>query len=248
MHLYRQKGFTLLELSMVLLITTLFLTTTLAPLGSGGDGKRRARVTVELEQIREAMLGFVMINGYLPCPATETDPADDKYGIEADKCNNDSSTEGYLPWRTLGVKATDPWGLSRSAATDPFDGYWRYRVDRKFSDSMDMFDLDTDQEENIVIVNNDGNLLTSAEERPVAVIYSTGSNLTQDGENATYETKDCGNADGYDPNTSTCSDGDALYQSGSPTGVGTDAAYDDILIWISRPLLFNRMVTVGRLP
>jgi len=35
----------------------------------------------------------------------------------------------------------------------------------------------------------------------------------------------------------------AVYQADVPS-----TAFDDILIWISRPILFNRMVAAGRLP
>ena len=244
-----QRGFTLLELTLVLLIITLALTATLSPLRTMLEGKRRMQAATELERIREAMLGFAMINGYLPCPGTTANPAADDYGLEDASCDTDATAEGYLPWRTLGVKAVDPWGLIRSAEADPFNGYWRYRVDRNFSDSTTPFTLQTTQEDNIMIVDNDNNLLTSATERPVAVIYSTGANRGQDGHNGTYEAAVCGNTGGYNRGTGTaCPNGNPLYQGGDLVGVGAEAAYDDILIWISRPLLFNRMVTAGRLP
>ena len=38
---------------------------------SDGLIKQRARAGVELEGIREALLGFAMINGYLPCSLLE---------------------------------------------------------------------------------------------------------------------------------------------------------------------------------
>ena len=249
-----QQGFTLLELTLVLLIISLTLTITLAPLSALLDGKRHAQAELELEQIREALLGFAMINGYLPCPATAIDPAAADYGQADAACDADADAEGYLPWRTLGVKAVDPWGLTRSAETDPFNGYWRYRVDRDFSEP---FALDTSQKDMIMVENHAGDLLTSDSERPVAVIYSTGANFTPDGQNATYENAICGNPTGYKnkkTGSTACAKksdnhyGTPLYQGGSPVGIGTDTEFDDILIWISRPLLFNRMVSAGQLP
>ena len=247
----RQHGFTLLELTLVLLIVSLALTVTLAPLSAMRDGKLRAQTRAELERIREAVLGFAMINGYLPCPSVETDPASDAYGLANTACDDPAAAEGYLPWRDLGVKAVDPWGLTRSAASEPFNGYWRYRVDRAFSDATMPFDLDTNLKDKIMVADHHGNSLTSPSERPVVVIYSTGANRAQDGRNASYEAASCGNLTGYAPRSGSvaCPDnGNPLYQGGAPVGLGAEAEFDDILIWISRPLLFNRMVSAGRLP
>lgn len=244
-----QKGFTLLELALVLFIITLVLGATLAPLSTLLDGKQRTEAQAELEEIREALIGFAMINGYLPCPTTTADPANANYGLEDATCTADAVAEGFLPWRTLGITEVDPWGLTRSATADPFNGYWRYRVDRNFSNSAVPFTLATTQLENIVVVDNNGNLLTSTGEAPVAIVYSVGPNFNQDGQNGTYEASTCGNANGYDPGAGTaCPNGNPMYQGGDAIGVGTDATYDDVVIWISRPLLFNRMVTAGRLP
>ena len=94
-----------------------------------------------------------------------------------------------------------------------------------------------------------GVLLTAPTETPVAIVYSTGANLAQDGENTPFERAPCGNASGYDPGAGTaCPDGEPLYQGGDVSGAGSNAEFDDILVWLSRPRLFNRMVTAGRLP
>ena len=239
----------MLELAIVLMILALVLGGMLNPLGSLLGAKQRAEAGVELERIKEALLGFAMINGYLPCPTTASDPGDDKYGLEDTACNSDPAAEGYLPWRTLGVSGTDPWGISRTASADPFTGYWRYRVDRNFSNSGELFTMKTALAENLTVINSVGMLLTAPTETPVAVIYSTGSNLAQDGENSTFEGAPCGNAGGYDPGGGTaCPDGEPLYQGGDLSGTGSSAVFDDIVVWLSRPRLFNRMVTAGRLP
>ena len=107
----RQTGFSLLELAIGLMIIALVLGGMLNPLGSLLERKQRAQAGTELERIREALVGFAMINGYLPCPATTTDPDSDTYGLEDAACNSDPAAEGYIPWRTLGVPEVDPWGV-----------------------------------------------------------------------------------------------------------------------------------------
>ena len=238
-----------MELAIALMIVALLLGGMLNPLGAALETKQRARADLQLQRIREALTGFAMVNGYLPCPTTTTDPAGNSYGLEDTACDSEPTAEGYLPWRTLGVPETDPWGLPRSAASDPFNGYWRYRVDRNFSNSAALFTMRTAQADNLTVVDARGMLLTAPTETPVAIVYSTGANLAQDGENARFEGAPCGNPDGYNAGKGTsCPDGEPLYQGGDVSGTGSAATYDDMLVWLSRPRLFNRMVTAGRLP
>lgn len=245
----KQRGFSLLELTLALIIIALVLGGMLNPLGAMLEARQRAAAETELERIKEALVGFAMINGYLPCPATATDPDSASYGLEDASCNADPVAEGHLPWRTLGVPETDPWGTPRSDAAAPFNGYWRYRVDRNFSNAGALFTLATARAENLTIVNGEGQLLTAPTETPVGIVYSTGANLASDGENADFEGAVCGNPEGYDPGGGTaCPNGEPLYQAGSPSGAGGAASFDDLVAWLSRPLLFNRMVIAGRLP
>ena len=103
--------------------------------------------------------------------------------------------------------------------------------------------------DNLSVVDSWGKLLTAPTETPVAIIFSTGANLTPDGENTPFEGAPCGNVSGYDAGGGTsCPDGEPLYQAGDVSGTGAGAIFDDVLVWMSRPRLFNRMVTAGRLP
>ena len=209
--LKRYFGFSLLELAIALMIVALLLGGMLNPVGAILETRQRARAERQLEWIREALTGFAMVNGYLPCPMTTTDPGSDRYGLEDAACDRDPVAEGYLPWRTLGVPGVDPWGLPRSTAAEPFNGHWRYRVDRSFSNSAALFRINTAPAENLTVVDARGLLLTAPTEPPVAIVYSTGVNLAPDGENARFEAAPCGNPGGYDPGRGTsCPDGEPL--------------------------------------
>lgn len=215
-------GFTLTELAIVLVIVALLIGGMMVPLSTQRDIQNSRETEHRLGEIKEALLGFAAIYVRLPCPTTETDPASTKYGLEDATC---VEIEGYLPWKSLGIRETDAWGSVRSSTTDPFVGYWRYRVDKNFVTSIS---ITTATGSALVVQDNNGNALTAPAHSPVAIVYSTGPDLVANGKN-----EDTQNGPQTDP----------TYQSSdrSPT-------FDDQLIWIGRPLLFNRLISAGKLP
>jgi hypothetical protein len=120
------------------------------------------------------------------------------------------------------VSETDAWGVTQITGAGGMQGYWRYRVDENYAG---IFSFITQFSDQLQIRNSLGNALTTTTERPIAVIYSTGKNLHADGENADYEASA------------------GVYQSDVQS-----TSFDDMLIWITRPLLMNRMVSAGKLP
>ena len=231
-HPLRTGGFTLVEMAIVLVIVALLLGGLLPVISSQIEQQRRNETRKNLDEIQQALIGYAIINGTLPCPSTTTDPADTaNYGIAPPTCSVNPTTEGFLPWKTLGVPEVDAWGIKQSST---MKGYWRYRVDRNFAAP---FALSTGfSADKLSVVNNSNSLITPAtsgclslnptSECPIAIVFSTGPNLTADGKNSS-------------PNTEV----PGVFQSDVPS-----ASFDDILIWISRPQLFNRMVTAGTLP
>ncbi len=233
-HLRRSGGFSLVEMAIVLAIIALLMAGLLPTLSGQIEQSRRTETRKQLDEIQQALLGFAIINGRLPCPTTEANPSATLYGQEPTTgCAGLPTSEGYLPWKTLGVSETDAWGIKRTSTSSPWTGYWRYRPDRNFTTA---FNLSTGfSSDKLSIVDNNNSLITPptggclntnpTSECPVAIVYSTGPNLSQDGQNTTFQATN------------------AIYQSDVP---GT--TFDDMLIWISRPQLFNRMVTAGKLP
>lgn len=221
----REQGFSLIELAVAVLVIALLLGSILVPLNTQIEQRKTSDTRKALDEIREALIGFAIINGRLPCPDTDSDPAAAGYGLEEATCAADPVTEGYLPWKSLGVAEMDAWGIRRTAAGNPRIGDWRYRVDRNFAAAFTLttgFGADA-----LTVRNSAGTALTSTTERPVALVFSAGANTVADGQNALSSFEATG----------------GIYQADVPSGT-----FDDILIWISRPILLNRMVAAGKLP
>lgn len=213
-------GFTLIEMAVVMFIIVLLLGSILVPLTTQVEQRKISDTRKALDEIREALIGFAIINSRLPCPDTDTDPAAVGYGEENTPCAAAPVAEGYLPWKTLGVAPMDAFGITRTSIGSPRIGDWRYRVDRNFAVTITI--LNTSFTDSLEIRDSSGNLVSSGTERPIAIVYSAGPNTTPDGRNAVF---------------------DASYQTDVPS-----QTFDDILIWIARPILMNRLVTAGKLP
>lgn len=217
----RLQGFSLLEMAVVLIMLALLMGGMLMPLQAQFEYQKLRQTNQSLAEIKDALIGFAMIHGRLPCPSYITNPAQADFGVEASSCDATVSSDGYLPWKTIGVNETDAWGTRQSSANGGMIGYWRYRVDKNFTTNIQ---FDTNFGNSLSINNSRGDSITTTTERPVAIIYSTGRNLHADGENADYEATS------------------GTYQSDVQS-----THFDDLLIWVTRPLLMYRMVSAGKL-
>lgn len=222
-----QSGFSLVEMAVVLVILGLVLTTLFAPLAAQRDIKNIIGTQASLNQIKDAINGFAILNGRLPCPAKViADPSNASYGLEdTTLCGQ----EGLLPWKTLGVPETDEWGAHRTSSVDTWIGYWKYRVDTNYTTTA-LFNTNMMASvpafaNSFLIKDTAGNDVTSSvvgTEKPIIVVYSTGKDLVANGQNASI---------------------DSTFESDT-----NSAAFDDMLIWITRPALVNKMVSAGKLP
>jgi type II secretory pathway pseudopilin PulG len=208
-------------MAIVLVVLSLIAGLLVPPLAMRAEASRRHAAEGMLDNIVEALIGFALIHGRLPCPSAEPDPASHAYGLEqGPPCV--LSAPAYLPWRTLGLPPHDPWGNPRSGASQPWTGYWRYRPDKNFAESTIL--LSTLPSGLIQIKDHDGNLVSTSDSRVVAVVFSTGPNQRADGLNAVY------------------SPASPLFEDGEPT-----PAFDDQVRWIGHPFLIARLARSGRL-
>lgn len=69
---HRRGGFTLTELAIVLFIVSLLIGGMLVPLSAQMEVRGRQETDHALANIRDALTGFAVVNGRLPCPAPAT--------------------------------------------------------------------------------------------------------------------------------------------------------------------------------
>jgi prepilin-type N-terminal cleavage/methylation domain-containing protein len=229
--LVEQQGFSLVEMALVIFIVSLLLGGLLGPLSTQIDRQRVSETEDTLQTARDALLGFAAANGYLPCPTNDIDPSSSTYGVALDGA---CGAEGFLPWATLGISPVDAWGTPvRIAIGDPTNGFIRYRVDTAFDQAPlpPVFSLSTAPNDAFTVADANDNALTITgvgPDRPIAIIYSTGPDITANKNNVSAAADYTGG-----PRMENCA-------AGCP--------FDDITIWISRPEFFNQMIKAGQLP
>jgi prepilin-type N-terminal cleavage/methylation domain-containing protein len=218
-------GFTLVEVAVVLAIVALLVGGLLVPLSMQVDLRRTELVSAQLEEAKQALLGFAIANGRLPCPDTDSDGFEDVAGLPP-LC---AGVEGDLPWATLNVDRQDPWG-------NPL----RYRADDAFSDSIPVPPNTTS---GLAVQTRGGAIpLTSADPNaPAAVLFSCGKNGMPDDVNDASGTLNtdsvCTNPGPNDGNFGTYVQDTFL-----------EGTYDDVLVWMSKHTLVGRLVMSGTWP
>lgn len=224
------KGFTLVELAVVLVIIGLTLTMFLGPLTAQREIRARAETTKILAQSKQALMGYTVINGYLPCPDVSV-PLDGNESRNGD--GSCVSSGGVIPWKTLGISGVDAW-----------DRYLRYHVDATFSRKTPRFSIaDADNSTNIQISDGNGVNLMSAKGRPVVVVLSHGATgLGAVSANGVVMPAPAG-VDELEN-----ADNDVNFVSHAPTPADAANAFDDMLVWISPTVLINHMIVSEQLP
>lgn len=108
----RQRGFTLIELAIVLVIITILIGGLAVPLSTQIQARRIAETRKTLEDARDALFGYAMthpVGGtgalYLPCPDTDGDGRENR--LSSTQC---AAYHGWFPWADLGAAAQDAWG------------------------------------------------------------------------------------------------------------------------------------------
>jgi prepilin-type N-terminal cleavage/methylation domain-containing protein len=228
------SGFTLIEMAIVLIILTLVVGGALVPLGAQIEQRRRAETQKSLDETKEALIGYAIANKALPCPSTLSGGA--PTGIAASSCSTGTST-GYLPWATLGVTRQDAWGNLLRYAVSP--GY-----------TTNPFTLTTSRTLTIASRDNSGAPINITKSSDIpALVLSVGKN-GYGGMSADFIAQSGVPANNPDEKQN-ISNGASTYYSRTPSPSGTAASlggeFDDMVVWISPNVLFNRMVAAGQL-
>lgn len=228
-------GFTLIEFAIAMLLLSMLLSTLLVPLTAQVEQRKLAETQSALAQAADALTGFAIAHGHLPCP-DRTSGAGANDGIEDLNAGgtNCAVAEGNLPWATLGIAAGDAWG-----------NYFRYRASTAFTDRANPFRLSSSGTLAVQCpASACGAPVVYATNAP-AVVLSHGRNglgainaLTRTANPAPTGADELAN-----------SDGNATFVSRTPAPPGTPAGeFDDVVSWLSTAVLLNKMITAQRLP
>jgi len=222
---FDQRGFTLIELAIVMFIVSLLIGGMLLPLSAQQDIRYNGDTQNALGEIREALIGYAASHSatdgkpYLPCPDIDDD------GAENRTVNACTAQEGRIPWVDLGLGRIDAW-----------NNRYRYRVTPAFSNSATGFILTST---GTLRVCTESTCATSVATTVPAVIASHGKNGA--GAFNSAGGTNTASADANELMNSTDTESDFVSKTGDPN-------YDDLVIWLSPNILFNRMVVAGKLP
>lgn len=235
---HTQNGFTLVEIAIVLVIVGLMIGGLVTPLSMQLEQRKISETQKALDEAKEALTGFAVRYGYLPCPASAaSNGLEDRNGT---RCSNEER-QGFLPWATLGLAKLDSW-----------NHLYRYSVTPAFSDSGVLFNLATPRDISIATRDAAGKLAPASVSNDIpAVIMSHGKNgFGASGEQsqtqpATLAAAGPGKADELlNLNAGRAFISRAASDSKSAPG----GEFDDLVVWLSPNILYNRMVAAQRLP
>lgn len=231
-HRLSASGFSLVEMAIVLIVFALLAGGMMISLGTQQDIQRTNEVRRQLADIREALLGYTIANGRLPPPADPTKANTDPTAGLLDE----GRTSGVIPWRTLGLPETDPWGQR-----------FTYRVRLEFSDAIPLNTtppcvLSPAPTQSSFALCSSGNIIVSDGAVNIAtgvpaIVVSHGKNGL--GGYRTDGTQLPGSAGDELENAN----GDFNFVSRTHS-----STYDDEVTWIPLFNLMSRMVPAARLP
>ena len=226
------KGFSLVELTIVLIIVSLLASGLLFGIAAQRNAAETSDARRQLENIHEALVGYAMANGRLPCPAPASIPNSDANAgkaIDVDENNKFCTTDhGVLPWVTLGIPETDPWGNRFS--------YSASRAYTQFKSPEAQASFSLASVGNINVKESAGSTTSIASELP-AVVVSHGSMSA-----GAYQSSGA-KLPGASGDEAENADADLSFVAHAPGG-----SFDDLLIWIAPSILKAKMVAAGRLP
>ena len=125
---YRSKGFSLVEMAVVLAIMAISLGLGLSLLRANQDRTAWNETKARQDRLKVALVSYLRVNGRLPCPNSVApwDGVEDRPnanpGTPATTCTVNNG-RGIVPWQTLGI--------GQSEAMDGWGNYFSYRVSNR---------------------------------------------------------------------------------------------------------------------
>ncbi len=266
---YKIRGMTLVEMAIVLVIVGLLLGGLLMPLAAQMEQKRVNETQQTLGQIQEALLGFAIANGRLPCPASATSAGRESFCTNAvggcgaaiipnppavlppahGRCTN--PWNAFLPAATLGVTPIDAGGYA-------VDGWLitqnriRYGVSNYYDGTRYSFTaaggMKATTMATLAAQPATAYLSVCATATGIGPTTCGGATIvTNNAVAVIYSVGRNNTAIGLDQAANR--NNNQVYVSHPPTpATSPNGEFDDIVVWLSPNTLYNRMVAAGTLP
>jgi prepilin-type N-terminal cleavage/methylation domain-containing protein len=249
-----ERGFTLTEMAVVLAIVGFLMAAGMYTLSAQTEQRNFEETRRRLDLARELLLAYAIVNGRLPCPATNAS-AGDEAPVGGGACT--SPYGGWLPARTIGYQVVDAGGY----AVDPWSARIRYAVSSNlvaltgcagtstqphFTNTANLKANGITCQPNDLVVCRSATGITGTTCGPaanaitnqttvVAVVYSVGKNNASIGSGGIDEAANI--------------NGDRVFVTHPPAPVGaTNGEFDDQLQWITVGELYGKLIAAGVLP
>jgi prepilin-type N-terminal cleavage/methylation domain-containing protein len=247
----KNNGFSILEMAIVMAIIGLLLGGVMMGMTAQVDQRRFNDTQKSLEEIKDALIGYAIQNGHLPCP--------DKTGGGGGGTANDGQEDfvagtgvcinqvGNIPWVTLGISDADAWGHRL-----------HYAVTKAYSDRTPATVFKQSTLGTLSVCQTTtapgGACVNPVATQLPAVILSFGPNgkgaITGTGAlipaaTGPAATPPATNADEYQNSLANA----AVFVSRPKSVIGgVLGEFDDQVAWLSSPTLVSRMSAAGKAP
>jgi len=245
----RARGFTLTELAVVFAIISLLLAAGLFTLSAQTDQRNFDETRRRLDAARELLLGYAIVNGRLPCPATGSSAGSEAITTPP---NCDTAYGGFLPARTIGFQIVDSAGF----AVDAWGNRIRYAISNTaptcstapttphFTNAANLRANGLTCQPNDLVVCSSATGITSTtcgSATPVTNQTTLVALILAPGKNGSLGTA------GADESANT--NGDRVFVWHTPTpSTATNGEFDDQITWITVGELYGKLVAASVLP
>lgn len=237
-----QRGFTLIELAIVLVIVTILIGGLAVPLSAQIEARRISETKKTLEEAREAIFGYAMTHidtdvltgdrPYLPCPDTNN-PPDGQENRTGDVCDG---AAGWLPWIDLGVASQDAWGNRLRYSVENREYAERSNGIPNLAVSTPVMSLKR-------VCTTSACTTLVADDLPVVIVAHGPNGWGARNVNGNLLSDPASN----DEKENT--DGDSDFVTRFPSKAGDAAGeFDDLVVWISDGVLRSRVCPAGGCP
>lgn len=262
----------MIEIAIVLVIISVLLAVVVVPLSGQIQQQRASETRKQLEAIREALNGYAVANGKLPCPATDgvLFGSSNSNGVEKPLGGGACDVRvGLLPAATLSISPVDQEGFAIDAWASP-----KNRIVYAVANTQINISLPTcpaTQANPLTTANGmktatmdclaSKDLITVCASTPIGApgsspVCGAGATLTSKapfvlislGQNAATGAV-AGSDEAHNVDGKLSAAQDLVFVSRTPSSAGAPGGeFDDIVTWGSLNTLFARMVQAGKLP